>query len=91
MVETMNKKGFVKELQKELNYDEEKCILINAIIENSSLFGKKSKEKIISDLMTQFDIENSEAEKIYEVSMNIITTEIKNKVKHPFKSQKEKD
>lgn len=87
MVLTMNKTSFIKKLQKNLNYDKEKCIIINDIMENTSLFGKKGKDKMISDLMLRLNITNSEANRVYEIAMNIITTEIKNKIKHPFRSQ----
>lgn len=39
----MNKKGFINTLQKELNYNEDKCIIINDILENTFLLGKKIK------------------------------------------------
>ena len=56
-------------------------------MESTSLFGKKSKDKMVSDLIIRLNITNSEANRIYEIAMNIITTEIKNKIKHPFRSQ----
>lgn len=87
MVLTMNKTSFIKKLQKNLNYDKEKCIIINDVMESTSLFGKKSKDKMVSDLIIRLNITNSEANRIYEIAMNIITTEIKNKIKHPFRSQ----
>ena len=37
----MNKIGFIKELSKQTGYDEQKCILINDIIENYFIFGRK--------------------------------------------------
>ena len=45
----MNKNGFIKELSKQTGYDEEKCILINNVIENYFIFGRKNKDKIIKD------------------------------------------
>ena len=39
----MNKNGFIKELSKQTGYDEEKCILINNVIENYFIFGRKNK------------------------------------------------
>lgn len=83
----MNKTEFIEKLQKELNYKKEQCVIINDIMEETSLFGKRSKDKMISDFISRLHVTNSEANRIYEVSMNIITTEIKNKVKHPFRNQ----
>ena len=84
MVKKMNKQEFVKTLQEETNYSNEKCILINDILENSSLFGKNNKEKIITELINN-SFSKEEAENIYNITSNIIKSEIKNKIKHPFK------
>lgn len=83
----MNKTGFVKELSKQTGYDEEKCILINSIIENHFIIGRKNKEKIIKELQIKAKLNEDDSENIYDISMKIITAEIKNKIKHPFKSQ----
>ena len=83
----MNKMGFIKELSKQTGYDEQKCILINDIIENYFIFGRKNKDKIIKDLQINASLNEDDAENIYDISMKIITGEIKNKLKHPFKSQ----
>ena len=42
----MNKSEFIKELSKQTKYDEEKCTLINSIIEDTFIIGKKNKEKM---------------------------------------------
>lgn len=89
MAMTMHKTEFIQELQNQLNYEKEKCIIINHILESTFLFGKSSKDKIIRDLINELQIENSEANRIYEIAMNIIRMEIKNKLKHPFRSQDE--
>lgn len=83
----MNKTEFITELSKQTGYDEEKCILINNIIENYFIFRKKNKEKIIKDLQLKVTLSEDDAENVYDISMKIITGEIKNKLKHPFKSQ----
>lgn len=83
----MNKKEFIKELSKQTGYDEEKCLLINDIIENYFIFGRKNKDKIIQDLQVKASLSEDDGENVYDISMKIITGEIKNKLKHPFKSQ----
>lgn len=83
----MNKKGFIEELSKQTGYDEEKCISINNIIESYFILGRKNKDKIIQDLQVKFSLSEDDAENIYDISMKIITGEIKNKLKNPFKSQ----
>ena len=83
----MNKNGFIKELSKQKGYDEEKCILINNVIENYFIFGRKNKDKIIKDLQIKASLNEDDSENVYNISIKIITGEIKNKLKHPFKNQ----
>ena len=83
----MNKNEFIKELSKQSGYDEEKCTLINDIIENHFILGKNNKEKIIQDLQTKANLNEDDAENVYDIAMKIIVGGIKNKLKHPFKSQ----
>lgn len=83
----MNKNEFIKELSKQTGYDEEKCILINNVIENYFIFGKKNKDKIIKDLQIKASLNEDDSENVYDIGMKIITREIKNKLKHPFRSQ----
>lgn len=82
----MNKTGFIKEISKQTGYDEERCVLINNVIENYFILGKKNKEKIIQDLKIKASLNEDEAENVYDIIIKIIGTEIKNKLKHPFKS-----
>lgn len=85
MEEKMNKTKFIEKLQEELKIDNNKANIINNILENNNIIGKKNKDKIINDLVGQLNIDNEEANKIYETTMQIITTAIKNKIRHPFK------
>lgn len=87
MVMKMNKKDFIEELQAKTNYDEKECILINNIIENHFLIGKKNKEKIVNDIKEKLNISSNEADDIYNISIEIITKELKKTIKHPFKSK----
>jgi len=83
----MNKTGFIKKLSKQTGYDEEKCIIINSVMENYFIFGRKNKDKIIKDLQIKVTLTEDDAENVYDIGVKIITGEIKNKLKHPFKSQ----
>ncbi len=87
MVMKMNKSKFIKELSKQTGYNEEKCILVNNIIENYFIFSKKNKERIIKDLQVKAALNEDDAENIYDISMKIFTAEIKDKLRHPFKSK----
>lgn len=83
----MNKSEFVKVLQTKINYSEEDCLLINNIFEKYFFLRSKNKDKIITELTLNFNITEEEALNIYETAVNIINAEIKNKLKHPFKSK----
>ena len=85
MVQKMNKAAFIEKLEKETDFSNDKCILINYVLENNSLFGKKNRAKIINDLMIN-NFTEDEAENIYDIAKKIIFSEIKNKLKNPFKS-----
>ncbi len=87
MAMKMNKSKFISKLSKETGYSEEKCILINDIIENYFIFVKKNKVKIIKDLQVKATLSEDDAENVYDIVIRIITREMKNKLKHPFKSQ----
>lgn len=83
----MNKNEFIKELVKQTGYDEEKCIAINNIVEDTFFIGKKNKDKMILKFEEQIKLDENEANKLYEIVMGIIGNGIKNKLKNPFKSQ----
>lgn len=87
MVKKMNKERFIQKLKENLNTDLVQAKIINNIIESNNIFGKKNKDKIINEFMEQLNIDNKKANEIYETSLDIITNAIKNKIKHPFKSQ----
>ena len=49
--------------------------------------GKKNKDKIINKFCEVLNINEEKAEDIYNKVMEIISTGIKDKILHPFKSQ----
>lgn len=80
----MNKKEIIKKLGEVTNLSEEKCIIINDILEEHFIIGKNNKEKIISDISEKLETTREESENIYELAMSIIGSGIKDKLKHPF-------
>ena len=80
----MNKKEVIEKLKEELNISEEKCIIINNIIEDHFIIGKKNKEKIIEDLKKQLEVSETEANYIYNTFMSILGKGLEDKIKHPF-------
>lgn len=87
MVIIMNKTNFINELAMQLSYSKEVCVTINDILESNFFLSKKNKDKIIEEFIQKLDVNNEEAAKIYDVAIEIVKDEIKNKLKHPFKNQ----
>lgn len=85
----MNKEKFIEELEKITGLDNSKCTVINSILENHFLIGNKNKEKMVSEIENQLSITHEESEKIYESAMSILAKGLKDKIKHPFRSQGE--
>ena len=81
----MDKEKFVNVLSEKLNCDVEYAGKISDLLEDNFLIGKKNKEKTIKHFMEELNISEEEADNIYNVSSSIIATEIKNKIKHPFR------
>lgn len=85
MVKKMNKKDFINALSKEMSYPEEKCIIINDILEHNFFLSKSNKDIIINELIIQLDVSQKEAEHIYNYSIEIIKKEVKRKLINPLK------
>lgn len=83
----MNKSGFIDELSKQTGYDSEKCTVINSIVEDTFIIGKKNKEKMIERFKAELNFNDDEANRVYEIAMNILGSGVINKLKHPFGNQ----
>lgn len=84
----MNKKEFINELGKRINYKESDCLIINDILERYFFISRKNKDVIIKELCDTFNINNEDASNIYDSAKDILNEEIKYKLRHPFGSQK---
>lgn len=83
----MNRTSFVNKLSACLSYPEDKCVIINNILEENFFISKKSKGKIVQELMNKLNICEEEALNIYGASVKLVNDEVKNKIKHPFKNK----
>ena len=81
----MNKETFINSLKKKTQLPYNECVIINQILENHFIIGKKNKQKIINNLKLSLNIDEIDAENIYDICMNIISSALKEKIKHPFK------
>ena len=86
IVKRINKKSFISELQDKTNLSYNDCLIVNDILENNFIFNKKKKEKVINELIAQLNISDDRANEIYDVIMQFISSKIKEKIKHAFKS-----
>ena len=87
MVMKMNKTGFLKELQEKTNLSEKDTLVVSSILDDYFVFGKKNKDKIVSAIKEKLDLTDEKADEIYNITMSIISSNIKDKIKHPFKSK----
>lgn len=87
MVKKMNKDEFINELSKRTNYSKIDCTIINDVLENNFFLSKKNKDKIMGEIIVELDISIEEASNIYNIAKDIVSKQIKEKLKHPFKSQ----
>lgn len=87
MVTKMNKNGFVKKLSELTGYDVNQCNKINDIIEDTFIIGKEGKERIIQRFKSELNFDEKQVNHLYQIVLNILKSEISNKLKHPFKSQ----
>ena len=85
-VKKINKKSFINELQDNTNLSYEECLIVNDILEKNFIFNKKKKDKVINELILQLNINDERANEIYNEIMQFISSKIKEKIKHPFKS-----
>ena len=81
-----NKTALLVELKEKTNLTENEGIIFNSILEDTFIFGKKNKKKIISETMDKLNKTEEEADTIYNTFMEIFKRRIKYKLRHPFKS-----
>ena len=81
-----NKRALLVDLKERLGCSEEECLIINDIIEDTFIFGKKNKLKMINAFIERLHVDGDRAEEIYNTFMDIFKTRIKYKLRHPFKS-----
>lgn len=83
----MNKSDFIKELESKTQLSAEQCAVVNDVLENNFIFRKKNKPKVVAELAARLNVDETEADKIFEQSMSIIKSEIKHSVRRPLGSK----
>lgn len=87
MVMKMNRMEFIKSLSCKTGLPLEDTKLVNKILEDNFFLSSRNKDKIISEIGIRLSLNMEEATNVYESAKNILNEEIKNKLKHPFKSK----
>lgn len=83
----INKSEFLNLIQSKTRLSKDECLIVNDILERNFLIGNKNKQNIINELIDKLSVNEEKTEEIYNISMNIISLSLKEKLKHPFKSQ----
>lgn len=81
----MNKRKFVEELSKYLNLSTETCYQIDEILEDNFFISKSNKDKIITILIKELNMDEEKAIEVYDTAKKIFNREIKYRLLHPFK------
>ena len=81
----MKENDLIKELKEKLKYNDKQIKIIKDIFEEKLFIGKRNKKRIINNLMEELNIDNEEANKIYNEFNTIFMNIIKYKIMHPFK------
>lgn len=87
MVRKMNKSGFIEELTKRTGLTKDKSILLCDCYEENFIIGKNNKEKTITSIIDTLNVDEEKANELYNIASEIVVSEIKNKIEHPFKSK----
>lgn len=87
MVMKMNKTKFLKVLSEKTGLNMEDTSLVSNVLDDNFFLSKSNKDKTINAIMNSLNIDLDRATSIYEIVIDIVKTEIKNKLKHPFKKQ----
>lgn len=85
MAKRINKKELSIILSEKINLDESNCKIVLDIFERHFFIDKKSKDNIIEDLIKELNISSEVAQNIYNETKSIISSTIKDRIKHPFK------
>ena len=80
----MTKEDVLKKLSKSLGYSLEETKRINDIFEENFILGKDSKDRIVKLLVKHINVNEKEAERIYEKFLEVLKKGLIEKLKHPF-------
>ncbi|MBR1376371.1 MAG: hypothetical protein IJ565_00950 [Bacilli bacterium] len=83
----MDKERFIMMLGERLNLTREESVLVSDALDDNFFLSKSNKEATVKSIMNNIKVDEDKASDIYETCVSIVKEEIKNKLKHPFRSQ----
>ena len=81
----MNKEDFISELISKTGLTEEQGNAANGVLESTLLSGNKDKNVIVSQLSEKLGIDESQANMIYNVAIDLVKDGALDKIKNIFK------
>lgn len=85
----MHKTEFITELTNKANITEEQAIQVNDIVESHPIIGRNAKLAVISDISEKLGVDVQTAENISDAASSLIAGAIKDKLLHPFGSDRD--
>lgn len=80
----MNKTGFIMQLADRLNITEEQAAQVDEIIEAHYIVGRNSKLAVVAEIKEKLGTDDETAKQISDTASELIASNIRNKLLHPF-------
>ena len=80
----MNKTGFIMQLAEKLNITEEQAATVDEIVKAHHIVGKNSKHAVIAEIKEKLGTDDETAKQISDTASELIASNIRNKLLHPF-------
>lgn len=80
----MNKTGFIMQLADRLNITEEQAATVDGILEAHHIVGRNSKLAVVAEIKEKLGTDDETAKQISDTASELIASNIRNKLLHPF-------
>ena len=85
----MHKTEFLQELAAKAELTEEQAVQVSEILESHHIIGKNSKLAVIAEIGEKLGVDAETAERISDTASQLIASGIKNRLLHPFGSDRD--
>lgn len=80
----MNKTGFIMQLAERLNITEEQAAMVDETVDAHPIIGRNSKLAVIAEIKEKLGTDDEAAKRISDTASELIASNIRNKLLHPF-------